>query len=391
MMETRSGFWYVLRDEFREVLRNPAAIMIFLAGLVIYSLVYPIPYMREVLRDVPVAVVDEDGTALSRKLIRWIDATEEIRLTGPAQSQSEALDRMVRGEIEGVVIIPRDFERNILRGEQAWISVYGDACYFLIYRQVSTGAYKAAATLSAGIEIRRFTAAGYTEDQARKRRDPLPVMIRPLFNPVGGYASYVVPGVLLVVIQQTLLVGIGVVSGSRIERAWTPLTAMRSIAGLTLGRALAYVSIYFVYPLFYLAVVYRVYNLPFQGNPLAVMIFVMPFLFAVAFLGLTISMFFRTSETATPMLIYTSMPVIFLVGFAWPLETLPVLLRWLGALIPASSGVRGFIRINQMGATLYEVRREWMILWALCLLYFGTALWAAARHVRRPPAGPPVV
>jgi len=390
-MEERIGFWHVLIDEFREVLRNPAAILIFMAGLLVYSLVYPVPYMREVLRDVPVTVVDEDGTALSRKLIRWIDATEEIRLTEPALSRAEAFDRMARGETEGVIVIPRHFERNVLRSEQSWIGVYGDACYLLIYRQVSTGAFKAAATLSAGIEIRRFTAAGYTEKQARKRRDPLPVMIRPLFNPVGGYASYVVPGVLLVVIQQTLLVGIGVVSGSRIERAWLPMTAMRSIAGLTLGRALAYVSIYSLYPLFYLAVVYRVYSLPFQGNPVAVMIFVIPFLFAVVFLGLTISMFFRTSETATPMLIYTSMPVIFLVGFAWPLEALPPFLRWLSALIPASSGVLGFIRLNQMGATLYEVRREWVMLWAICLLYFGTALWATARYFRRPPPEPPLV
>ncbi|HOV61132.1 MAG TPA: ABC transporter permease [Candidatus Hydrogenedentes bacterium] len=390
-MDARSGFWHVFVDEFREVLRNPAAIMIFLAGLLVYSLVYPVPYMREVLRNVPVTVVDEDGTSLSRKLTRWLDATEEIQLTEPVLSRADAFDRMVRGETEGVIVIPGGFERDVLRGEQGWIGVYGDACYFLIYRQVSSGALKAIATLSAGVEIRRFTAAGYTESQARKRRDPVPVMIRPLFNPVGGYASYVVPGVLLVVIQQTLLVGIGVVGGSRIERSRMPITAMTSIAGLTLGRALAYVSIYFMYPLFYMAVVYRVYSLPFQGNPIAVMVFVIPFLFAVAFLGLTVSMFFRTSETATPMLIYTSMPIIFLVGFAWPVEALPAVLRWLGMLIPASSGVMGFIRLNQMGATLYEVRREWLLLWGVCLLYFGTALWATARYFRRPPPPPPLV
>jgi len=390
-MGARSGFWLVLMDEFREVLRNPAAIMIFVAGLLIYSLVYPVPYLREVLREVPVTPVDEDNSALSRKLLRWIDATEEIRLMQPVQSRKEAMDRVVRRETEGVVVIPKDFERTVLRGEQAWIGVYGDACYFLIYRQISTGAFKAAATLSAGIEIRRLSAAGYTESQARKRREPVPVMTRPLFNPVGGYASYVVPGVLLVVIQQTLLVGIGVVGGSRFEQSRFPVLAGRSVLGITLGRVLAYVLIYACYPLFYLAVVYRVYSLPAQGNPVTVMVFMIPFLFAVAFLGLTLSMFFRTSETATPMLIYTSMPTIFLIGFAWPVETLPDPLRWLGSFIPATHGVMGFIRINQMGASLYEVRWEWGMLWGVCLLYFCTALWTTARFFRKPPPPPPVV
>ncbi|HPO30686.1 MAG TPA: ABC transporter permease, partial [Candidatus Hydrogenedentes bacterium] len=92
-MDARSGFWHVFVDEFREVLRNPAAIMIFLAGLLVYSLVYPVPYMREVLRNVPVTVVDEDGTSLSRKLTRWLDATEEIQLTEPALSRADAFDR----------------------------------------------------------------------------------------------------------------------------------------------------------------------------------------------------------------------------------------------------------------------------------------------------------
>ncbi|HQL94929.1 MAG TPA: ABC transporter permease [Candidatus Hydrogenedentes bacterium] len=377
----------VIRDEYLAVLRNPGTLLIFLGGLLVYSMVYPLPYTNQVIREVPVVPVDLDHSALSRRLLRWADATEEVRLAAPAADPAGARDRVLLEGAGGVLVIPEGFERAVLRGEQATVSVYADATWFLAYRQVVSGLYKAAATLSAGVEIRRLTAADFGERHALKARETLRVEARPLFNPSGGYAYYVVPAVLVLVMQQTLLIGVAVMGGARREGHVAPAAGASALAVLV-GRAFAYVTWYSFYPLFYLTVVYGVYGFPSPGDPFEAMVFLMPFLIAAAMLGITLAGLFRTPDDAIPALLFMSVPVVFLMGFAWPLETLPVGLRWLAMLLPATPGALGFVRINQLGASLAEVSGLWFLLWGLAAAYAVPAWFAVRGELARAAATP---
>jgi ABC-2 type transport system permease protein len=375
--------------EYKTILRDKGVLLIFMAGLAIYTSFYPLPYSTELLRQLPVIPIDEDNSATSRKLVQWVDATEEVQLIRPAADFAEARQRVLLGEASGVFIIPEHFERDILLGRQAVVSAYADATNFLVYRQIVTGAYKATATLSAGVEIRRFTAAGRVEKDAMRARDPLPVDTRPLFNPAGGYGTYVVPGALLLILQQTLLIAIGMLGGSRNERETGAPSAGGSVLPNLIARALAYFSIYIFYPFFYLAVTFRMFHLPAQGEPATILLFLIPYILSITFLGLTLTAFFRTREMSIPALLFTSMPAVFLIGFIWPPEAIPAALRALAFLLPTTAGCSGFLRINQMGASLYQVRFEWQVLWGLCALYFTLAwlvtAWMARRRRRYSP------
>lgn len=381
---------YILRVtlvEYVAIVRDTSVLLVFLAGLVLYSMMYPYPYSAEVLRNVLVVPVDQDRTMLSQKLMRWADTTEEVSLTDEAADMAEARERVLNGRANAIFLIPEGFERKVLRGEQATVSVYADGSYFMIFRQVVSGLYKATATLSAGVEIKRMTAAGMGEQQARQARDPLPIVTRALFNPAGGYATYVTPAVLILVLQQTLLIGMGTLGGTRNEeftKAPPPPPGEKDSAlAVLLGRTLAYFSIYILYPLFYLAVVFRMYSLPYQHNPATVMIFLIPFVLSVTLLGLALNMLFRARETSIPVVLITSVPAIFLMGYSWPHEAIPGVLQALSRLIPCTAGALGFVRINQMGATLYEVRHEWFTLWGLCAFY-GVLAWLGTMY--RPTA-----
>jgi ABC-2 type transport system permease protein len=287
------------------------------------------------------------------------------------------------GEASGVFVIPEGFERAVLRSEHATVSVYADASYFLIYRQIMTGAYKAAATLSAGVEVRRLMAGGMGEKQAKRARDPAPVSSRALFNPAGGYATYVVPGVLILILQQTLLIGIGMLGGTRneefVKAPPPPPGEKESLLAILLGQGFVYFSLYIFYPVFYLCVVFQLYGLPHIGNPITALLFLVPFVLAVTYLGLTLNTLLHSRELSIPTMLFTSMPAVLLVGFAWPAEAIPPWLRNLSLLLPSTTGAAGFLRINQMGASLHEVRFEWFTLWGICALYF-TLAWLTARH-----------
>jgi len=370
--------------EYRRIFTDAGALLILVAALVLYAFFYPIPYTPQVLKEIPVAVVDLDRTEMSRRLTRLLDAHELLRTVANVGSAAEA-ERMARaGQVGAIVVIPEDFERHIKRSEQATVTAYADASYFLVYRQALTGAMESIGTLSAGIEIRRLQAQGLPLEAAMKARDPLPLVMRPLFNAAEGYGSYVVPAVLVLILQQTLLVGIGLVGGTARERRRASGAEVsgrvRAGAGGALaaiaGRALAYFTLYLVHLLFYFGVVFHLFGFPQRAGASTLLAFATPFLLAAIFLALAARAAFRSRETSMQVLLFTSLPALFVAGFSWPVEAMP---RWIATFakaLPSTPAIAGFLRLSQMGATLSQVRSEWMLLWALCGAYFLMA-WAA--------------
>lgn len=376
------GIFKVCRDEFRSILSDSGAVLILVGAVIFYSIVYPIPYRPEVLKEVPVVVVDLDRSALSRRFIRMVDAHESIRVASRADTTLQAEHEVLAGRVGGVVVVPKGFERDILRGKQAHVGAFADAGYLLVYRQVITGLLQAARTLSAGIEIRRLRAAGMSEAQSMAARDPLPFVARPLFNPAMGYATYVVPAVLLLILQQTLLIGIGLLSGTGREKAapgYVSSAGKISAFQIVLGKTAAYLLLYALHCGFYFGILYRVYHLPQRADPGTFILFLLPFLIAIILMGLGLSTLFKHRETAMQALLFMSIPAIFLSGFAWPPEATPKWLRVLSYLLPSTAGISGFLRVNQMGASLQQVRFEWLVLWALCVLYLALA-WGSVRR-----------
>jgi ABC-2 type transport system permease protein len=375
-----SALLRVARHETRTVLADRGALMILVLGALGYAFFYPIPYLNEVVRSVPVAVVDPDGSTLSRRLTRMLDATEAVDVDAVVATPTEGERRVRTGEAHGVLSIPAEFEADVLRGEPVVVGVFGDASYFLLYSQVASAAARSVGTLSAGVEVRRMEAAGIHRAAALRRWRPLPLALRPLYNPAGGYGTYVVPAVLVLVLQQTLLIGIGLLAGSARERGVDEGRLLRANpVELLTGKALVYVGLYLVHALVYLAVVFRVFGFPRQAHPLAAILFLVPFLLAVTFLGLAVSAWFRERETAIQVLLFTSLPAVFISGSSWPPEAMPGWLRALAQLLPSTPGITGFLRLNQMGAGFHQVRGAWLTLWALAAAYFGLALLSRRR------------
>lgn len=360
--------------EYRRIFSDFGVVLIFFGAIGVYSIFYPMPYLNEVVKQVPVAVVDHDRSDLSRKMIQMTDAGQEVKVALRALSFENARQALYKGDIYGIIVIPEDFSGRILRGEQARMAAHVDAGYFLIYRQIMSGVVASVKTFSAGVEIQGLTANGLPYPEALILRNPLPLLTYPLFNPSGGYASYVVPAAFIIILQQTLLIGIGMLGGAKKEmighNTSSGLTSDPNVIISILAKTMAYLSLYLVHAMFYLEVLNRFYRFPHRGNALSLLGFAVPFLLATCFLGLLLSKLFHQRETSMMVLGFTSIPILFLSGFAWPVESMPVWLHTLSMLLPSTAGIDGFLRINQMGASLEDVQLQCWILWALTIAYF---------------------
>lgn len=376
----------LIADELRLALGDSGTRTLLLGSVILYAFFYPYPYSPELQTHVPVAVVDEDHSSLSRALIRMVDTGDTVRVARQAASFEEARVLCQEGEVHGILLVPAGFERRVLKGAKAEVGVWSDATCFFTYRQVATGLLTVTKTFSAGIEVKRLQASGLNAGEALAAIDPVPLQTVQLFNPSGGYGTYVVPLVFALILQQTLLMGVGMVAGARKEagdRGWFAASpGLMGAAEMVSAKLAAYLLLYSVHALFYFGVLHRLYAFVERGAVLEMALFMGLFLVPVILFSLTLSALFRHRETSLFLLLCTSMPVIFLSGISWPKEVFPTWLRTLSLMIPSTAGIDGFLRISTMGAHIADLRFQATVLAGLCLLYFATATWLFHKNAR---------
>ena len=186
------------------------------------------------------------------------------------------------------------------------------------------------------------------------------------------------PAIIIVIIQQTLLIGIGMIGGTWREfglyRKLIPANCKRMYTvPIVIGKAMVYASIYAVTLLYIMTVHYKLFDYPSNGSTWTVIGFLIPYLLACIMMGIAISTLFRYREQSLLLLFWTSIPILLLSGASFPREAIPEWLYTFGQIFPSSSGVNGFIRIRTMGASLQEVMPELRLLWAQVFIYGGLA------------------
>ena len=367
--------WFSFVDELKTIFKDNGAMLIFFLAVFAYPLIYSIAYQNNVVRDIPVTVVDLDNSASSRQMIRMLGATKEVSVTKEVGSLHEARQIFWDGNSKGIVLIPEGFEKELLRGYQTSVSVYCDASYFLIYKETLSATIQATGTLSAGVEIKRLMASGIGEEQAMQQRDPMPAKFYNLYNPAGSYGSYVMPGIILIILQQTLLIGIGMIGGAGKERRNNQVVkpgirVKQGMFSVVFGKGLAYFSIYLVNIAFTLIYLSKWFGFPDKGSFTDICILLVPYLFSVIFLGLMISMLFRRREHSIMTLVFVSPIVLFVSGLSWPESSIPRLLYQFSHIFPSTSMIPAFMRIRTMGVSISDVRPELFFLLAQMIIYF---------------------
>ena len=382
--ETASNFV----RELRLIFSDAGAVLLFVIAMFIYPLLYAIGYEKEVVRDIPVAVVDLDHSSTSRQYSRMADATEQLSVYCKPGSVKEAEQLFYKGNVKGVILIPANFEKDIMSVKQSSITVYCDASYFLLYKQVFSGASFSSATMGAGIEIKRLIAEGKSTSQAYDMQDPIKVDVYNLYNPSGGYGSLVMPGMILIIMQQTLLIGIGMLGGTIRERKIFLKMTGRSkhhlgSVRLVFGKAAAYTFVYLFNALFALVILYKWFSFPDKGSVLDVLILFIPFLLSVSFLGLAISMLFKERAHSMMFMVFLSPLVVFLSGISWPTSAIPPALYGLAHIFPSTYVVPAYIKVRTCGASISDVRYEVISLFVQALFYFVLACLSYRYSIRR--------
>ena len=371
-------------ETWRRIVTDPGARLLLIAAPVLYSLFYPLPYLREIVRETPVAIVDLDRSSLSRQLVRYADAHETLRVAVRLDSVVAAESAVKAGRVRGYLVVPAHFRADVLRGRDAAVAYGGDATYFLQFKQVLTGFAESVGTLNAAVKARQALAGGQSREQARTAVAPVALRAHPVGNTREGYASYLIPGVFLLILQQTLVFGVGLLRGTAHESGPAALTVKP--AGV-MGAGAALVALYAAHAAFHLGAAAWIYDLPTHGHPGRLALFFAPFILACVVFALALSGLCARRESSIHLFLVTSIPFLFLAGASWPFEMIPAPLQWLARLLPSTAGIQGVLRLNSLGASWPDVAAWWWLLW-LQIALFAWPAWRSWRRFRPPGRHP---
>lgn len=364
---------YIWAKEMKATVQDEGVLIFFILVPLLYPLLYSWAYNNEVVRDVPVAVVDLSHSQLSRQFIRQYDASPDVKVAYHCNSIDEARELVGKQVVRGVVYIPTDFATNINRMEQSHISVYCDMAFILTYKAI----YQTATAVSAEInkEIQVHVSGNYTQREDEVSTQPLAFDEVAIFNPTGGYGNFIIPGVLMLIIQQTLLLGIGLSAGTAREsnryRDLVPVSRhYNGIFRIVLGKSLCYFMVYAIMAAWLTMVVPRLFHFVTLLEWHSLLGLMVPYILACIFFGMMISCMIKYRENVMLLIVFMSVPLLFMSGVSWPQSSLPGAWQSVAYLFPSTFGVRGFVRLNSMGATLADIEHEYQMLWIQTTVYF---------------------
>lgn len=366
--------------ELKRIFSNSGVIVIFFLGSLAYPFLYKAMYWNEQIIDIPVAVVDLSCSPESREFLRKWEAAPDVKIVYTCASMAEA-ERLLRDQkIHGIIYFPKDYATQLADPfGQAHISLYCDMSSFLYMKGLYMSCNLVMLESMRNVQVDRYQQMGMDSEFAWELVQEAPYSENALFSPTGGYGSFLIPAILVMILHQTLFFGICMLAGAireekselyRIPGRRRGYSAFRTL----IGRGAAYFVIYYALAAILLGLLPRVFDIPHIGSIWDILRFNVPYILAVIFFALCIGFFIRNQEVSIVLLISTSLIFLFIAGISWPKEMVPDGWRYISYLIPYTWAAHGFIHINSMGASLWDVRTEYLALWGLTAGYFLLAV-----------------
>jgi ABC-2 type transport system permease protein len=284
-----------------------------------------------------------------------------------------------------IVVIPSGFETDVKKKKQTRISVSVSNLKFVAASDVTRGINDVVASIAKDISTNVLKSAGYGSAQAEIAAEPVRPVYANLFNTTGSYGDFIILGILILILQQILLMGMSVsMSLERESKAVGHLfhSAGGSIPAVILGKSAFYFFLFAAHAFVFFTVYAWIYHIPVGGAVPAIIVFTCVHLISIIIWSMFVSSFFKTRLMAMCILLFTSYPLFLLSGFSWPLYCFPWYLQAVAFVLPSTPFFQVFPMITQMHAAWPDIL-PYLCHMVLLLSVGATALWVRLSIMKR--------
>ena len=375
----------ICRRELKRIVTDGGVMLIFCVAGLGYPLLYNCIYHNGILEDTPVAVVDESRSVHSRRYIRKVDATRELRVARKCATMAEAEELMRQRKVKGVIYFPEEFGRDIDECRTATLSIYADMSSFLYYKNLMLGANFVMLDEMQQIKIERYSQGGMTDQEISQLIEAIPYDENNPYNRTFSYTIFFLSAALMLIIQQVMFYGMILRTGTSREEGNYYFRNRRGTGRIVLGRGLVYWLLFMVTGVYIAYLVPALFGFPQRGEFFSILALLALYVLSCVFFATFWSSFFHRRETVLVTLLFISPIAMFLTGFSWPVTAFPKFWRLFSYIFPSSFACPAFMDLNTAGCSLDQVGGLMRALAIQAAVYFSLDLiagWIEGRRVK---------
>jgi len=375
------GFRRTWRRELRQITKRPALAFMLVPLPLILFLMLAVIFAPGLPRDLPVAVVDLDGSTMSRQIVQMADAAADVEVVAQLVSLSEARQALVAQRAYAVLMIPAGLEHDILLGQRPEVVVFSNSQFLTAGGIVGRSLSTTVSTFSAGVSLRLLEAQGIGSDRALDLITPIPVQQSPLFNPSLDYIQFLLSAIMPTVLQ-IFICATAVLSFSREHHSPNGMPRLERIARspsrAILGKLLPYTLVGMFVLLLGDVLLFNTFDASFRGN--VVVFFLNGFIFILTCqaMGALIALIAKDTTGALGMMGLIVAPSFGFAGVSFPRFGMTLFSQVWGAIIPLTPYLQ--LRTDQtLRGTPLEYSLPTMGWLFAQLLIFSALLWIMTR------------
>ena len=373
---TMKDFIKIISDEFKAIGTNIPILIVLVLGNIGYGFLYNLLYNTNIYKEAPIAIVDMSQSDLSRHFIDYIDATQQVKVIAKTQNLHEAKHMLSEREIVGYLYITSELKPEIMKGNQAQCVIYGSTLSFLDYLSIYEAVNLASLNINSELLPKMVESLNMIDILFIANDKAINIVNEPLYNTSEGYGTYLIPPVTVIIIFQTLMITVAMRCGGEnttIQQDYKTTSFVGSMK-IVLGKAFTNMMIYSIFSLFFLGLLPLIFHLPHLGDSLDIIIMMIPYLFASVFFCFMLAPFFTDADMPLFIIVFMSVPLVFLSGISYPLELMPLHWKIFHYIIPVAPATLAYVKLDCMGGDLSNIRPELINLWLQCFVYFVTSV-----------------
>ncbi len=346
-----------------------------------YTLLLGYLYLPKRVTEIPTYVIDQDGSALSREIVRAVDRHEYFEVTGLAASETEFRRAVVDRKAYVCVIIPPHFQSDIKKGKNVRLLGLIDGSNLLISNSAYRGVASIAGTYSAGVEMKKLGMRGTPGEHILTSAMPIEASVRVWYNPAFTYTDFIMPGLIAAVVQQIALLGVALAFAKERQHGLIPsiLKITSSPLEVLATKGLLYTGINLLTAFGAYSLIFLVFKVPLNGSAFLMALLLFVFIVALVALGLCVSVLCGDETFATEVLMLLSLPSFLLSGFTWPTFSMIPAVKVISYIFPLTHFIMPIRSVVAQNAGFSVVRSEVFWMWSLAAVCYATAYVVIAR------------
>ncbi len=385
-----SSILNIIKRELKFIFTTKSRIiLLFIVPLVVYFFVTYI-YSNQIIRDVPVAVFDEDNTELTRTITRFVDASASMKVVYKAASMDELDELILNGDVEAAFYFPNKLTADIKRGGDSKVNILISSRNIVYGNLLYKAASEIVITVSSGILLKKFGADGMPITQSMNLVMPFRMHKKALYNPNYNYMQYLAPGLLTVLFQMILMFA----GASAINREFGKGNSKKGIfelldicknkiLNIIIGKVLAYVVVSIFPALLILLIVFPSMGIIVYGNTFVIFLYLLLFALVSVSLGLMLSSIFLDNVMALDIAFFYNSPAFVFSGFTFPAWALPVYDQFYAQIIPYTQFIAGFLKLYQMNTPLHFILPHIFVLTIFLVVGIGGSYFALSLQLKK--------